>query len=61
MQRTSNTKIKKITHPNCHHAISENDFFYQPFPKRQFLEFSKLKEFADDSLKWYENGRKFSK
>ena len=33
----------------------------QPFPKRQILDSSKLKEFADDNLKFDENGRKFSK
>ena len=31
------------------------------FPKRQILESSKLKEFADDNFKVDENGRKFSK
>ena len=29
--------------------------------KRQTLDFSKLKEFADDNFKFDENGRKFSK
>ena len=32
-----------------------------PFPKRQNLDSSKLKEFADDILKFDINGRKFSK
>ena len=31
------------------------------FPKRQILESSKLKEFADDNFKVDENGIKFSK
>ena len=31
------------------------------FPKQQILHSSKLKEFADDSFKFDENGRKFSK
>ena len=31
-----------------------------PFSKRQILESSKLKEFADDNFKFNENGRKFS-
>ena len=31
------------------------------FPKQQILDFSKLKEFADDNFKFDENGRKFSK
>ena len=29
--------------------------------KRQILDASKLKDFADDNLKFYENGRKFPK
>ena len=33
----------------------------QPFPKRQILDSSKLKEFADDNLNFGENGREFSK
>ena len=32
-----------------------------PFPKRQILDSSKLKEFADDNFKFDENGRKFPK
>ena len=32
-----------------------------PFPKRQILDSSKLKEFADDNFKFDENDRKFSK
>ena len=32
-----------------------------PFPKRQILDSSKLKEFADDNFEFNENGRKFSK
>ena len=31
------------------------------FPKRQVLDSSKLKEFADDNSKFDEKGRKFSK
>ena len=33
----------------------------QPFTRRQILDSSKLKEFADDIFKFDENGRKFSK
>ena len=33
---------------------------FNPFPKRQILDFIKLKEFADDNFKFDENGRKFS-
>ena len=32
-----------------------------PFPKRQILDPSNLKEFADDNLEFDINGRKFSK
>ena len=31
------------------------------FPKRQILDISKLKEFADDNFKFDENGRKLLK
>ena len=34
---------------------------YYPFPKRQILDSSKLKEFADDNIKFNENGMKFFK
>ena len=33
----------------------------KPFPKRQSLDSSKLKEFADDNLEFVENGRKLFK
>ena len=33
----------------------------KPLPKRQILDASNLKEFADDNFKVDENGRKFSK
>ena len=34
---------------------------FYPFPKRQVLDSSKLKEFADDNFSFGENGRKSSK
>ena len=34
---------------------------FQPFPKQQSLDSSKLKEFVDDNFKFGENSRKFSK
>ena len=34
---------------------------FQPFPKRQILDSSKLEDFANDNFKFDENGRKFSK
>ena len=34
---------------------------FKPFPKRQILDSSKLKEFADNNFEFNENGRKFSK
>ena len=39
-------------------SLDANDFF---FPKRQILESSELKEFADHNFKFVENGRKLSK
>ena len=33
----------------------------KPFPKRQILDSSKLKEFADDNFKFDENDTKFTK
>ena len=33
----------------------------QPFPKRQLLDSSQLKEFADDNFKFDKNDRKLSK
>ena len=35
--------------------------FPEPFPKRQILDSSKLKEFADDNFRFDGNGRKFFK
>ena len=34
---------------------------FNPFPKRQILDFSELKEFADDNFKFVKKGRKLSK
>ena len=34
---------------------------YLPITRRQILDSSKLKEFADDHFKFYKNGRKLSK
>ena len=45
--------------------IAESDFVhtsiykYQPFPKQQILDASKLRGFAEDNLKFNENGIKF--
>ena len=35
-------------------------YVYYPFPKRQILDFPKLKESADDNFKFDKNGREFS-
>ena len=43
-----------------HLLLGRQDFF-SPFPKQQILDFSKLKEFADDNYEFDENGEKFSK
>ena len=37
------------------------EFFFSPFPTRQILDTSKLKEFADGYFKFDENGRRFLK
>ena len=42
-------------------AASTKLFRFSPFPKRQILDSSKLKEFADGNFKFDENDRKFSK
>ena len=34
---------------------------HEPFSKQQILDFSKMKEFADNNFIFDENGRKFSK
>ena len=34
---------------------------YEPFPKPQFLDASKLKKFAEDNFEFDENGREFFK
>ena len=40
--------------------LKEGDF-YKPFLKQQILDSSKLKEFADDNLRFDKNGKKLSK
>ena len=37
------------------------DCTIQPFPKRQILDSSKMKEFVDHNFEFDKNGRKFSK
>ena len=34
-------------------------YLYKPFPKRQILDPSKLKEFTEDNFEFYDKGRKF--
>ena len=46
---------------NVFFSISDIFPFNKLFPKRQILDFSKLKEFADDNFKLDKNGRKLSK
>ena len=41
--------------------LYSNGLSCYPFPKRQILDSSKLKEFVDDNFELNENGRKFSK
>ena len=40
---------------------TSNAFLFLPFHKQQILDPSKLKQFADDNFKLYENGRNVSK
>ena len=53
--------------PNEAFLLSCNVFFlsidksFNPFPKQQILDSSKLKEFADDNFKFNENKRKLFK
>ena len=50
------------TFNNFEEAFSRNIFYsFQPFPKQQILDSSKLKEFADDNFQFYEYGRKLYK
>ena len=41
-------------------VVRQNGNKINPFPKKQILDPSKLKEFADDNFKFHENGMKFS-
>ena len=50
-----------ITGPNVFSSLSPPPPPLQPFPKRQILDSSKQKEFADDNFKFDENVRKFLK
>ena len=52
MSSASSVSFEKITHRTK---------IFNPFPKRQILDSSKMKEFADDNFSFDENGRKFSK
>ena len=55
---------------NVEHSVAEHSFLntvllyyfaYKPITRRQILDSTKLKEFADDNFKFEENGRKISK
>ena len=41
--------------------VMTNNFVCYPFPKRQIIDCSKFKDFADDNFKFDENGGKVSK
>ena len=49
-------KLKAFADDNCVVAKKVH-FLFKPFPKRQILDWSKLKEVADDNFKYDENGR----
>ena len=55
-----NNIIDKMFNGKSSEFASYSTLHY-PFPKRQILDPSKLKEFADDNFKFVENGRKLSK
>ena len=46
---------------NAYSTFSNYRFRLTLSPNDKFLDFSKLKEFADDNIKFYANGEKFSK
>ena len=43
------------------YSLFRTIMFHYPFPKRQILDSSILKEFADDTFKFDENGRNLYK
>ena len=47
--------------PNNEELQDVLQLYSQPFPKRQILDSSKLKEFANDNFRFDKNGMKFSK
>ena len=51
---------KKIFHNYCNLQSEPVVIVPEPFPKRQNFDSFKLKKFADDNLKYVENGRKLS-
>ena len=53
------TSIFSFSHKVFHPIKSSNP--HLTFPKRQILDSSKLKEFADDNFKFVENGRNLFK
>ena len=48
----------KVAHSN---VDLESFFFFNPLPDDKILDWSKLKQSADDNFKFDENSRKFSK
>ena len=53
---TCKCHLAKVTYNHTPHNSG-----FQPFPKRQILDSSKLKDFAEDIFDFDENGREFSK
>ena len=54
-------KSKMNTDLHCFHSSHFEKVIYKPFPKRQILDWSKLKEFADNNFKFDANSIKVSK
>ena len=63
----------ELSYQDNNHGLSQHSFLrnsykrevqvllLQPFPKLEVFDSSKLKKFADDNIKFDENGRKFEK
>ena len=53
--------VLNVTEFNCRKYPSNTSILLNPFPNDKNLDFPKLKEFADDNFRLYENGRKSSR
>ena len=63
-EKNANNQFFACFHLKAFNFLQALKFYYLiilPFPKRQILDTSKLKEFADNIVKFDENGRRFFK